>query len=240
MQDNHLDIKFWTQKQYQLAKKNQRKSTSIQDLDPDHNIMTWFVEEDDRKLVDNDMGNWKAHMITTLNYSSWYGKHIRHVMKIKMKPCIKKESKESAKQSAVNKALGTIKHKKAKTDTSENMINKNMINVDDDAQLVQSPILVSCLLQYQANHKDHIHINFHDNGLKFYGHNFGFLKLHALSNHHRNTSNPLPTPKLAVAKPSKKAKAGHALNAKSLCKHKWITSNPNGPEDNFAAYWAGI
>ncbi|KAG6809460.1 hypothetical protein H0H92_016144 [Tricholoma furcatifolium] len=31
-QDDHPDIKFWTQKQYQLAKKNQRKSTSIQDF----------------------------------------------------------------------------------------------------------------------------------------------------------------------------------------------------------------
>ncbi|KAG6844336.1 hypothetical protein H0H87_007612 [Tephrocybe sp. NHM501043] len=40
--------------------------------------------------------------------------------------------------------LGAIKHKKAKTDVSENMINKNMIDidVDDDVQPVRSPILV--------------------------------------------------------------------------------------------------
>ncbi|KAG6822618.1 hypothetical protein H0H87_001842, partial [Tephrocybe sp. NHM501043] len=39
--------------------------------------------------------------------------------------------------------LGAIKHKKAKTDVSENMINKNLIDidVDDDAQPVRSPIL---------------------------------------------------------------------------------------------------
>ncbi|KAG6833386.1 hypothetical protein H0H87_008004 [Tephrocybe sp. NHM501043] len=40
--------------------------------------------------------------------------------------------------------LAAIKHKKAKTDVSEIMINKIMIDidVDDDAQPVRSPILV--------------------------------------------------------------------------------------------------
>ncbi|KAG6843349.1 hypothetical protein H0H87_005561 [Tephrocybe sp. NHM501043] len=32
--------------------------------------------------------------------------------------------------------LGSIEHKKAKTDASENTIDKNMIDVDDDAQPV--------------------------------------------------------------------------------------------------------
>ncbi|KAG6824760.1 hypothetical protein H0H87_011145 [Tephrocybe sp. NHM501043] len=65
-----------------------------------------------------------------------------------MDPGIKKELKEFTKQSAVNKALGAIEHKKAKTDASENMINKNMIDVDDNAQLAWSPILMSGLITY--------------------------------------------------------------------------------------------
>ncbi|KAG6855493.1 hypothetical protein H0H87_002053, partial [Tephrocybe sp. NHM501043] len=213
MQDDHPDIKFWTSKQYQLAKKNQRKSTSIQDLDSNHNIMTWFVEEEDSKPVDNDtvkamcahpinlvqtlvlrnhsrnMGegcNWKAHMITTLNYSSWYGKHIGHVMEIKMEPCIKKELKESAKQSAVDEALGTIKHKKAKTNTSKNTINKNIIDLDDNAQLVQSLILLKNPLSHPQ-------------------------VLHSPKSPPQLLA-PYPHPSWSVTKPSKKAKAGHALN----------------------------
>ncbi|KAG6843643.1 hypothetical protein H0H87_002089, partial [Tephrocybe sp. NHM501043] len=56
-----------------------------------------------------------------------------------MEPGIKKELKETTKKSAVDEFLGTIKHKKAKTNTFENTINKNMINMDDDAQLAWSP-----------------------------------------------------------------------------------------------------
>ncbi|KAG6824697.1 hypothetical protein H0H87_011267, partial [Tephrocybe sp. NHM501043] len=56
-----------------------------------------------------------------------------------------KELKESTKPSAVNKALGTIEHKKGKTDASENMINKNKIDMDDNAQLAWSPILMTYL-----------------------------------------------------------------------------------------------
>ncbi|KAG6828464.1 hypothetical protein H0H87_001954, partial [Tephrocybe sp. NHM501043] len=38
--------------------------------------------------------------------------------------------------------LGAIEHKKAKTNASENTINKNTINMDDNAQPARSPILM--------------------------------------------------------------------------------------------------
>ncbi|KAG6838562.1 hypothetical protein C0991_010566 [Blastosporella zonata] len=68
LQADHLDIKYWTQKEYQQAKKNQKRSTSIQDLDADRNIMTWFVEEDDGEPVDNDM----VKAIQTVARSIWF------------------------------------------------------------------------------------------------------------------------------------------------------------------------
>ncbi|KAG6835381.1 hypothetical protein H0H93_001988 [Arthromyces matolae] len=47
----------------------------------------------------------------------------------------------------------------------------------------------------------------------------------------------------AVAVPvktSKKAKAGQAMNAKSICKRQWIARTPNGTEEEFAKHWLAL
>ncbi|KAG6809459.1 hypothetical protein H0H92_016143 [Tricholoma furcatifolium] len=163
-------------------------------------------------------GNWKAHIVATLNYSSWYSKHIRHAAKIKIEPGIKKE-KETAKQSGFDESLGSLKHKKVKIDVFQQVIDMNMINVDDDTQPARSPILLKNPLSIDA------------------------ISASSTATHSGTSTTAaelLLMPKPTVAKPSKKAKAGHTLNAKSLCKHKWITLNPNGTKDNFATYWAGL
>lgn len=39
--------------------------------------------------------NWKAHMIATENYSSWYGKHVGRVVKVKDEPAVSRALKRS-------------------------------------------------------------------------------------------------------------------------------------------------
>ncbi|KAG6842749.1 hypothetical protein H0H87_010292, partial [Tephrocybe sp. NHM501043] len=44
----------------------------------------------------------------------------------------------------------------------------------------------------------------------------------------------------SIDRPSKKVKAGQALNAKSICKRLWIEQNPTGTEAAFTAHWAAL
>ncbi|KAG6914497.1 hypothetical protein DXG01_016920 [Tephrocybe rancida] len=46
-----------------------------------------------------------------------------------------------------------------------------------------------------------------------------------------------PASKTTTVKASKKAKAGQAMNGKSLCKREWIVENSQGTEDEFMTYW---
>ncbi|KAG6906532.1 hypothetical protein DXG01_013434, partial [Tephrocybe rancida] len=49
-----------------------------------------------------------------------------------------------------------------------------------------------------------------------------------------------PASKTTTVKASKKAKAGQAMNGKSLCKREWIVENSQGTEDEFTTYWTAL
>lgn len=55
--------------------------------------------------------NWKAHMVATENYSSWYGKHVGQTAKIKNEPPAARPLKRSSSPSI---APPTLDRKKAK------------------------------------------------------------------------------------------------------------------------------
>ncbi|KAG6822968.1 hypothetical protein H0H87_002185 [Tephrocybe sp. NHM501043] len=46
--------------------------------------------------------------------------------------------------------------------------------------------------------------------------------------------------KKSIDRPSKKVKAGQAMNAKSICKCLWIEQNPTGTEAAFTAHWVAL
>ncbi|KAG6862910.1 hypothetical protein C0991_009535 [Blastosporella zonata] len=191
-------------------------------------------------------------MIATLNYSSWYGKHVGHPMKVKAEPSIKKET-IPAKRS-VNNPVGPIKNKKAKIDKNsinentieENTIAKNSIAAIDPPVLASPIILKNSLSQVFTATKPIAKITA-PSSFTTTTTSPGTTPASAASgpstamttpitpststtstmeatsdatNANFNTAsvNPLPKQaapsKSAIAKPSKKAKAGNALNAK--------------------------
>ncbi|KAG6823152.1 hypothetical protein H0H87_001760, partial [Tephrocybe sp. NHM501043] len=46
--------------------------------------------------------------------------------------------------------------------------------------------------------------------------------------------------KKSIDRPSKKVKAGQAMNAKIIYKHLWIEQNPTGTEATFTAHWVAL
>ncbi|KAG6809333.1 hypothetical protein H0H87_011956, partial [Tephrocybe sp. NHM501043] len=58
--------------------------------------------------------------------------------------------------------------------------------------------------------------------------------------HENSVPVTIESQKKSIDRPSKKAKAGQAINTKSICKHLWIEQNPTGTEAAFTAHWVAL
>ncbi|KAG6807836.1 hypothetical protein H0H87_000915 [Tephrocybe sp. NHM501043] len=58
--------------------------------------------------------------------------------------------------------------------------------------------------------------------------------------HENSVPIAIESQKKSIDRPSKKVKAGQAMNAKSICKRLWIEQNPTGTEAAFTAHWAAL